>query len=613
MSGMEVVAVVACVAGIVSAFQQGDVLVKKIREKRRSRHKGALPPKKLEDSLARGPLEIIQAKEDGTQQFGKAFEKGDRIARDALSQIEKEMYKRMLYHLIAAVDNDESLNDFNVLVEVSNLGRLKSVMALNELFMRMAQGAPIQTIQDWPDADGNHIYEHKALQLEHITSRRDAVTSPVSEREEDFHERFPTSPTTTSTNRDPNAAKSKNARRLPATSTSSYSPLPATHASTPQAIPSSPASPTFKKGWRQMLPIRSRNSSISSANQRQNSNSFEGFADTPLDRQNTPASSSIGSPESSFLNGHLDSVRETTKEEPWHIESMCPSPRPNVHDKASKIVKEKPSKAKKWSYSASTSPRADFGGFCKGACIMRTGNQGMNLRNQSTSMTGQSRYWACSKCAFEGGAIKGSRGWSFDEQVREAYGVRYRWKFLAKSHVAPTKKVVNRTYDYQCVLCSAQGEEPTIARGEKAFIEHVSHHRRDKHNPFGMQLIVAVFGRVALQEQESWDVNLLPLVSEVEDEVSELEASSPGLGIILDTNAHGNGRNGLSISESEFPLLSSPDSREDDYGGVRDRDGTSYSLMDDESLSVHPALRGSIAMPDPWRASYVTMQGGSLG
>ncbi|KAG8527656.1 uncharacterized protein KY384_007809 [Bacidia gigantensis] len=561
MSGMEFVAVLACVAGVVTAFEQGEKLVKKIREKRRLNHQAALRPAELENSLAIGSSATEQAKRDCTTHLGKAFERGDGVASTALIHIRNELYESIVKHLLTADEDDNSEHDFSAMIEVSDFGRIRSVMVLNELLMRIAQQAPVQSIQTWTDSDRDYYRS-----LSSVESR---------------------------------ATNSLSANRRVSSNSSPRSP-------------SNPSSPTFKIGLRQKLSNWSRNASYIQADHRRQQDSFGDSADTHFDRQSTPVSTLKGSPQSTFVNGSLESNSLSTMAtaNPWHNEPTSPRSRQSAHEGAGNRTEKRLPKTKRWSLSASTTGKQDYGGFCKGACIMRTGNGGMNLCNQSVAMTGQGHYWACSKCAFEGGAIKSSKGWSFDESVREAYGVRYRWKFLAKSHVAPTERVNNRIYDYQCVLCSAQGMEPVVKRGEKAFMEHVSGHRGDKHNRYGMQLIVAEFGRVALEEQKSWDVNLLPLViEEVDGDISRMKSSSPGSGINMNAKNYGNYHTRLATLGSE-PLLQSPeDARINECYEGRKRDDEVYSPINDESMPVHPALRAQFSVPDPWRDSYVTVQG----
>ena len=78
MSGLEVLAVVAAVAAVVSAFNDGNQIVNKIKQKRRERN--ALPPTKyLEESLQLGPPAIEAERDNGIRVFGQVFGKGDGI------------------------------------------------------------------------------------------------------------------------------------------------------------------------------------------------------------------------------------------------------------------------------------------------------------------------------------------------------------------------------------------------------------------------------------------------------------------------------------------------------------------------------------------------------
>lgn len=76
MSGMEVVAVLGCVAAVVSAYKDGGNIVKQIKEKRAA--KKALPPTRmLETSLQRGPPAVEEAKDVGIERYGPQFAVGD--------------------------------------------------------------------------------------------------------------------------------------------------------------------------------------------------------------------------------------------------------------------------------------------------------------------------------------------------------------------------------------------------------------------------------------------------------------------------------------------------------------------------------------------------------
>lgn len=77
MSGMEVVAVIGCVAAVVSAYKDGGKIVKQIKAKRAAK-KALAPTQSLESSLERGPLAVEQAKDDGIAKYGPRFATGDR-------------------------------------------------------------------------------------------------------------------------------------------------------------------------------------------------------------------------------------------------------------------------------------------------------------------------------------------------------------------------------------------------------------------------------------------------------------------------------------------------------------------------------------------------------
>ena len=73
---MEVVTIVGCVAAVITAFEDGALIVQQIKERRRIRT-ALQPPIFLEKSLQKGAQRVEQAKDDGIQMFGAEFEIGD--------------------------------------------------------------------------------------------------------------------------------------------------------------------------------------------------------------------------------------------------------------------------------------------------------------------------------------------------------------------------------------------------------------------------------------------------------------------------------------------------------------------------------------------------------
>ena len=124
----------------------------------------------------------------------------------------------------------------------------------------------------------------------------------------------------------------------------------------------------------------------------------------------------------------------------------------------------------------------DYGGFCKGAYYLQAGlkDDGVKIRNNSIAKTGESWYWGCQNkhCVFEGRACKIGKDFFFDDSIREYRRdsitlIRYRWAFLAKSHVA-IKKSRERTCNYRCIFCVLQGRSARVIAKIAPFLEHVA-------------------------------------------------------------------------------------------------------------------------------------------
>ena len=84
MSGFEVFAVIGAVAAVVSAFNDGNELVRQIKDKRKAIN-APLPPPYLEESLKLGPVNIEAQRDSGLNDFGDAFANGDRKSMRSVS------------------------------------------------------------------------------------------------------------------------------------------------------------------------------------------------------------------------------------------------------------------------------------------------------------------------------------------------------------------------------------------------------------------------------------------------------------------------------------------------------------------------------------------------
>jgi len=180
-------------------------------------------------------------------------------------------------------------------------------------------------------------------------------------------------------------------------------------------------------------------------------------------------------------------------------------------------------------------------GFCKGAVRLQVNpnlpKKAFSAANRPAGLTGTIPFFQCSKCSFEGPAVmavnlgskKTKAEKTFDSRVRVAEnGIRYRWIFLAKSHVqcksmpeGPTAR--DGSFGaFGCIFCCAEGVGrgwSTLGRGGTAptfgnigsFMEHLQMHLSEEGTP-GAQMQArtkCIVGRVA-EATEDFEINLPP-------------------------------------------------------------------------------------------------------
>ena len=608
MSGMEVLAVLGCVAAVVSAYNDGGNIVKQIKAKRAAKRAPA-PTETLEISLQRGPPAVEEAKELGIERYGSSYAYSrDRecapsrelfnsltshpaIAVDALRDILIHLQGTLLKHLSSAQE-DDNIQDFNIVVETSDHGRMRSVMVLNELYMRMAQAAPLPK---------EPSLASRVQTLDSITDSR----PPWDRQDHASYDRqnFPVSPIGLQTQNYPNThsappsqeqivgwstrAEGKSTRRWYNTSRTGKAPEDSTLSNSSLFGQHGPASTINMTDG----PLRVRPSGVPSPRRSTSLGETEGGpqvqqhhsanAFPPLTWQQSPelsiaeenpwasepASSNVDStafPSSRNQNQGVQHLRSYTGTVVGGSGSLAHSSGLSTHDMQSKTRAvsprdnmrpardAKPAKIRMPSWSrkrsstegtqlsenrslsqdsgcnedisppnpqigspldlSTTETRNPYGGFCLGAYKLQVGltDEGFKLRNQSVALTGQSQYWACANphCVFDMPARKMDRRWGFSAVVKIAFGVKYRWTFLAKSHTALPKSK-NREFHFQCPFCVAQRQPAGPHRTHKAFMEHVSTHRGQEPESSISDKIICIFGRVA-QDHEAFDINLTP-------------------------------------------------------------------------------------------------------
>ena len=579
---------IGCVAAVVSAYKDGGNIVKQIKAKRAAKRAPA-PTETLETSLQRGPPAVEEAKDQGIEKYGPRYAHSrDRecegyhdllnllmynpaIAVEALRDILIHLQGTLLKHLWSAQE-DDNIQDFNIVVETSDHGRIRSVMVLNELYMRMAQAAPLQRVlsgpsrvetldsiadsrlpwdrQDHPSddsqslpifSDGVQTQRHPSTQ--NTPLRQDQIVDSdiglkekptkrwfLASRTGKVHQNSIQSNSYTSGHHgtastiivnDDSSTMRPNGVISPRRSTSlgeaegmpqiqqhhsadAFSPLTwqqspelssnpwlsEESASSNVEYTSSPSSPNLKQGvQRSRISTSDMESKTGAVISRDNKYPARDAKATKIRIPTWPRK------RSSTEATQLSETRSLSQDSD-HNGSVSP---PSRHARPS-------------SESSTTGTQNLYGGFCLGAYKLQVGfpDEGFKLRNQSVALTGQAQYWACanSHCVFDGPARRMDRGWGFSTVIKVAYGVQYRWTFLAKSHVALPKSK-NREFDYQCPFCVAQRQPPGPYRTVHAFMEHVSTHRGQEPESSISDKIICIFGRVA-QTHEAFDINLTP-------------------------------------------------------------------------------------------------------
>jgi len=169
----------------------------------------------------------------------------------------------------------------------------------------------------------------------------------------------------------------------------------------------------------------------------------------------------------------------------------------------------------------------DYWGFCKGAWAVREDpTKGIHVRTQPCGYYNSRQIFACKSCSFSGDVFKAphpnKKGKTIDvvdPRIRTSKsGIRYRWIFLAKSHVK--KKIADPKVNswsednFGCVICCIEGNVSSVYGGVETLMEHVAREHVADMSERTRGKVNCVLGRVA-SEAEDWDINV-PIFGTVE-------------------------------------------------------------------------------------------------
>ncbi|KAI7084740.1 hypothetical protein KC356_g6467 [Hortaea werneckii] len=563
----EVVGILACVDGVVSAYRDGGAIIQLIKVKR-AQKRSPPPPRLLEESIDQAPEAIEREKNKGVQKFGRAFEEGDHIAVIALQQITIQLQGTLLEKLRNATLDDDVTTDFTILVDAADLGRDRAIGVLLELRQRLLQAAPIHEVampedgrqpqprlpsfskesrkgsQDLPlrstnepPAQEQQQQQKKKLGPEraktwvrdNISSSRDASGEEDSASIMGFFHKHQRS----QSGSHERGSKSSDLARRSSTNSPTSAPVPfkppprcdaRDYANTPNSMDTQRSDGLrSNRGLddNQSAP-RSSETSRRRPERRDTTDSLPGV---PPDGPATP-----GATRQSLSNAL--SIARSTSFKNEHASTAVPTP----------------------------TPENDFLGFCKGAWKLQNGDRKAMTKSKefNEGWSGNSIYLlACtqSKCAFAG-HLPLDQIWTKVITV-EAKGLKIRWPFLAKSHVQQYKVRREKQYQFQCMFCvylnnnnnhgvqhEGQQQKRETYTGTDAYLEHVSQtHRGETLGAILMYKTRCITERVA-DDEEEFDVNLWPL------SVPEQLDRSQAAGVSSEKVSAYTGTNGSEVQDS---------------------------------------------------------------
>ncbi|KAL6702771.1 hypothetical protein ACN47E_000955 [Coniothyrium glycines] len=168
----------------------------------------------------------------------------------------------------------------------------------------------------------------------------------------------------------------------------------------------------------------------------------------------------------------------------------------------------------------------NYWGFCKGAWAVREDtNKGIVVRTQPSGMYNTKQVWECKECAFQGDIFTAPHPSKKHKTVQivdprihvSMAGVRYRWIFLAKSHVKKRHEA-STTRDecnYGCVFCSVEGNVTGVYGGVETLMSHIAQTHAADMSDRTRKMTNCVLGRVAVAS-EQFDVNM-PIFAQIEE------------------------------------------------------------------------------------------------
>jgi hypothetical protein len=491
-----------CVSGIVAAFYDGRAIIDRIKANRAKSH-APQPPRVLDESVDQALEEIVRAKDKVISQDGKDFQDGDHIGIIALQQVTIQLQSSLLQVLRDAINEADAGMDFTELVAVADGCRDNAIGILADMSKRLSQAdSPLD------DTNGYRTTARPSLQDRPVL-KSSQESSPVR-GPPPTHLRTWTRQYSTSGDEDTGSGADDTvhqSRRHRHSSLFGFLKHHRSHSgsneSRPEDLRRASGNPTSAPNTTsQPLDIRA-NSSFGTSNEQDQPKFTYQEGESSLSQSWTLAQRSPV-PRRDTLSVPPDAFPPPLSSSPTRYPPPTASPVSPRGLGSTSIP--------------NPNPENDYLGFCKSAWRLQTGDRKamQKCKEFNDGWSHSSVYFlGCSnsKCAYAGHIdldVIWTKIWTAKDN-----GIKFRWPFLAKSHVTQSK-VKEHQYVYQCLFCIFLGNEAPVMHGTDLYLEHIAQeHRGRLMSDVVLHKTECVNDRIC-DDSESFDVNLFPLTLEEE-------------------------------------------------------------------------------------------------
>lgn len=541
MSSATAAPVVACVAAVVAAYNDSLKLLHAMKKKKHRR--GQSTESKLESSLKLGHSEILARWNMNAAQLGKRYEDGDITSRENMEEIFIKVQEKLLNQLRASVENNSSL-DVNAALLVSDLGRARTIFVLQELYQRIAVtiSAPLSLPKDSTVNPSStmtrymEFYQKHGIPIDPSSNDWPVLPDPSPPpRELQGNGMLPDG----IAELDDEPASPSSRRRFSFFGSSTSSLWKTRPRNDSQLSFRSPPISSMGSAADENRSIASMDTIKLDIPYQRNQHAAELDATRELrdlhisprkDEERSDSAIAMKFDENIFLSSEKIPVHSPVREEvqsdtAWSRPFFPRSQTTSSISKTSMISGKNESSVGSTPLLARTvspavrnksywPPRRDnkYAGFCKGAWKLSFGTGKLVYNSEPYGFYGYRQRWCCPCCFFssEPGPPTPKKEAKVDQTIyeHEETGIRYRWLFLAKSHIAKKEGITQDTSGFGCIFCVAESNVPApVSLSVDDFMNHlVSHSRVD---PVGMlaELTKLVVGRAA-QDDEDFEINI---------------------------------------------------------------------------------------------------------